>query len=352
MRISLRRKLMLGVLVSCSILALTCASAWYSVKIIKENTLQLTDASIPKLAQLSDMRYYGSEVTRLFLRVSTHGLSDSEVTRLKGKLEDHVQLYEQAEKKYLALQFEAGEKELYEAQNAKWLATLQLIREGLSLVGSNEAQAASRLKELNSTLVAKAKVSHNEAFAAIHSFQTSISDGLRVRVMEDVLRSDAILLLFTILGCAGNIVGGFLFASYLSRRLEGIAEQLGIKAGAVAQAATAISQTSHQLSSGATEQASSLSETAASMNEITAMVARSSNNAQVSRDAMHASRLVADDGRTRMQELLQAIDAIHQANLNIMKEVAQSNRDITAIINIIETIQDKAKVINDIVFQT
>jgi methyl-accepting chemotaxis protein len=349
---SLRRKLMLGVLGSCCILALTCASAWHSLNLLKTNAFSLTDSSIPKLAQLSDMRYFGSEVTRLFLRVSTQGLSDSEVARLKGKLDDHVQLYNSAEKLYLSLPFEAGEKELYETQNARWLETLTLIREGEGLVGKVQAEATARLKELNSTLVAKAKVAHNDAFAQLHAFQTGISDRRRTQTQKDARFGDWVLILFSFSGCAANVVGGYIFVRSLSRRLERIATYLDQEAAAVSQAAGSISQTSFQISSGATEQASSLSETAASMNEITAMVARSSNNARVSREAMVESRRVADEGRQIMQHLLQAIDAIHQANQNIMKEVAQSNQNISEIINIIETIRDKAKVINDIVFQT
>lgn len=341
-----------GVLGSCLILGLTCFSAWYSLNLIKTNFLALTDISVPKLAQLSDMRYFGSEVTRLFLRVSTVGLPASEQQRLKGKLEDHVKLYEEAEARYLAIPFEAGEKELYETQNANWKKALELIREGVGLVGSQAASAPERLRELNATLVAKAKVAHNESFQKLHQFQSQRSDERRSQVTTDAQWGDVVLLIFSVIGCAGNILGGWFFARSLSRSLHGITERLDAEASQLTQAAITISQTSTQLSAGATEQAASLSETAASMNEITTMVATSSSNATLSRDAAATSKKVAVEGRKVMDQLLRSIQEIHDANARIMEEVAQSNRNISEIINIIETIRDKAKVINDIVFQT
>ncbi|HET9237281.1 MAG TPA: methyl-accepting chemotaxis protein [Oligoflexus sp.] len=351
-RLSLHRKLMVVVFSSCMILTLTCASAWYSLKLMKTNVFELTDLSVPKLSQLSDMRYFGSEVVRLFLRVSTKGLPESEVTRLKKKLEDHVQLYAKAEKTYLSLPFEAGEKELYEAQNAKWQDTLALIQEGVTIVTRNDASLDARLKDLNATFVPKAKVSHNESFAKLHQFQSDISNARRQQTLKVARMGDSILAVFVVLGSAFSIIGGFMFARSLSRRLERFVHNLDQEAAQLSRAAHSISATSQALSSGATEQASSLSETAATMNEITAMVTRSSNNARASRDASVESRKVADEGIKVMGQLLQSIEEMDEANQNIMREVAHSNQKITEIINIIETIRDKAKVINDIVFQT
>jgi methyl-accepting chemotaxis protein len=351
-RLSLHRKLMVGVFSSCLILTLTCASAWYSLKLMKTNVFQLTDLSVPKLSHLSDMRYFGSEVVRLFLRVTTKGLPESEITRLTKKLEEHVQLYVKAEKDYLSLPFEAGEKDLYEEQNARWQDTLKLIQEGVGMVSLSDATSEARLKDLNATLVPKAKVSHNESFARLHQFQSDISSARRLQTQKDARMGDSILAIFVVLGSVFNIIGGLVFARSLSRRLERFVQNLDQEAAQLSRSAFSISATSQQLSAGATEQASSLSETAATMNEITAMVTRSSTNARASRDASIESRKVADEGTRVMGQLLQSIEEMKEANENIMREVALSNTKITDIINIIETIRDKAKVINDIVFQT
>lgn len=351
-RLSLHRKLMVGVFSSCLILTLTCASAWYSLELMKTNVFQLTDLSVPKLSHLSDMRYFGSEVVRLFLRVTTKGLPESEITRLTKKLEEHVQLYVKAEKDYLSLPFEAGEKDLYEEQNARWQDTLKLIQEGVGMVSLSDATSEARLKDLNATLVPKAKVSHNESFARLHQFQSDISSARRLQTQKDARMGDSILAIFVVLGSVFNIIGGLVFARSLSRRLERFVQNLDQEAAQLSRSAFSISATSQQLSAGATEQASSLSETAATMNEITAMVTRSSTNARASRDASIESRKVADEGTRVMGQLLQSIEEMKEANENIMREVALSNTKITDIINIIETIRDKAKVINDIVFQT
>ena len=87
-------------------------------------------------------------MTRLFLCISTLGLSEAEFTRLEGKAEDHVELYKKSEGEYLKMPSEPGEKEQFNAQNEKWDGALQITREGEELVGKTDEPATTRMREL------------------------------------------------------------------------------------------------------------------------------------------------------------------------------------------------------------
>ncbi len=350
--LSIKAKLLALVFMSSVVLGAMGIGAWISQNNIKENMERISKKSVPKLSHLSDMRYYGSEVTRLFLRVTTQGLTEKEVDRLKKKLEDHVALYETSQNKYLSMPFEAGEEALFNTQNERWSQALKLIREGVTLIGIKEAAAVERLLALNATLVAKAKVGHNEEFEKLHSFQSRTSDSWRVEAETSAERGNEFLLITAILGISFNFLVGFLFARHISQTLVSISNRLNQEASEVTQAATSIASTSDQLSSGATQQAASLEETAASMNEITAMVSNSAANARKSRDIAGESQIAVKQGREVMENIQAAISDIEQANLSIMDEVKNSNQEINQIVTIIETIRERTKVINDIVFQT
>lgn len=348
----MKTKLLILVIFSSTMLAVMSLGGWYSLKDLKDNMDRVTQLSVPKLSHLSNMRYFGSEVTRLFLRVTTAGLSDSEVSRLKGKLEEHVTLYETSEGHYLKIPFENGEKELFQAQDLKWDETLVLIREGVKLIGQTDESSIARLQSLNSTLVAKSKVGHNTTFQFLQDFQTKKSEEWRAEADKSASNGRNFLLILSSLGISINVIGGILFAQYLARILISISARLNQEALEVRAAAEAIATMSGQISNGATEQAASLVQTSASMNEITAMVSNSATSAKKSRQVASESQTAVSTGKEVMQDLLGAITEIDQSNQLIMSEVANSNQQITEIVSLIETIREKTTVINDIVFQT
>jgi len=111
-------------------------------------------------------------------------------------------------------------------------------------------------------------------------------------------------------------------------------------------------ETSQNLSSSSTEQAAAIQETVATLNEINAMVTKSLDNAAKSAAVANTSQNTAISGKASVEEMIRAIGDINESNQDIMKQIEESNRQISDIIKIINEIGNKTKVINDIVFQT
>lgn len=106
------------------------------------------------------------------------------------------------------------------------------------------------------------------------------------------------------------------------------------------------------LASSSQEQASSLQETVSSVEEINAMISRNATSAEESKTTSLESQKSASNGKQRVDEMLTTIDEIASNNDNVINRMQQTNDEVTEILNIIKNINDKTKVINDIVFQT
>lgn len=95
------------------------------------------------------------------------------------------------------------------------------------------------------------------------------------------------------------------------------------------------------LADSVAEQAASVHETSAAINEITSMVNRTAENAKESSNVAKAASDKAEEGQTTMKRLVAAMETIQESNAQL--------QNIAVIINQINT---KTAVINDIVSKT
>lgn len=148
-----------------------------------------------------------------------------------------------------------------------------------------------------------------------------------------------------------------LFISYfigrtLIRSLNEITLSLSTGAVDTTRAIGQLSSASNSLSSATNQQASAIQETAASIEEISAMVRKSSENAVQSEKVSNHSRERAEEGHSAINQMMTAIHEISLNNDRVVHEVSESNNRLTEVVKVIQEIESKTTVINDIVFQT
>ena len=131
-----------------------------------------------------------------------------------------------------------------------------------------------------------------------------------------------------------------------------IAQALGVAAQKVTDGSEESLQTSQYLSNATNEQAASLQETVASVEEISAMITRNSESAEDSRRTSEQSQASSEKGKATVEEMLAAIMEIADNNDQAMRKMEANSRSISEILEIIKKIEEKTKIINDIVFQT
>ncbi len=162
----------------------------------------------------------------------------------------------------------------------------------------------------------------------------------------------------------GKIVIGFIvvtivaisisliFSLRLSKNLANIAEGLNRETVSVNSISSELKAISTSLSNSSHEQASALQETSASILETSKMIEKNSENAQKGYDLAKRSLLNVNQGKHSINEVMEAITRISESNDEVIKQIDDNNRNISNIVNVINEIGEKTKVINDIVFQT
>jgi methyl-accepting chemotaxis protein len=147
-------------------------------------------------------------------------------------------------------------------------------------------------------------------------------------------------------------ISGFFLAKGLSKSLRQTAGRLGAGAESLLKTAGTTTAASQDLLKGVTQQAEALQQIGASIEQTSSMVAKTAENAKGSAEISRSSEASAKKGRDAVAEVIQSIQSISEGNMEIMRQVEESNRDIREIVKLISEIGNKTKVINDIVFQT
>lgn len=142
------------------------------------------------------------------------------------------------------------------------------------------------------------------------------------------------------------------FIAGLTFNLLGITKGLKQEAQLIVDTSVSMAQVAGKLSEASTEQAASLQETVASIDEISAMITRNADTAGASAKMSEQSTLFAQKGKEKSEQMLESINAIATGNDEIIRQMQQSNSEISEIVKVIQDIGQKTQVINDIVFQT
>lgn len=148
------------------------------------------------------------------------------------------------------------------------------------------------------------------------------------------------------------LIGAIFFALNIAKKMNGVVSELDKSSIEVASGSTNIASQATELSEASTEQAAAIQETVAAIDEISAMVDKNADSARRSREVSGSSRQAAEKGRETVQNMVKAINDIDHSNKEISQQMDSSNKQLSEIINLINDIGTKTKVINEIVFQT
>lgn len=182
----------------------------------------------------------------------------------------------------------------------------------------------------------------------VYKYSQQIIEGIEQRRVRDAYYTIALLMGFIFLGLGVMIW----MIRTIVRKIQNISNDISGNVGEVDLVANKMATTSKRLSESSASQASSLQETAASLEEITAMVAKASESAQQSAQSSAQTQEKAFSGKEAMNAMVNAIDEISTGNAEIIEQVRNSNEQMSEVIQVINEIGNKTKVINEIVFQT
>ncbi len=131
----------------------------------------------------------------------------------------------------------------------------------------------------------------------------------------------------------------------ISSQMDSSSENLRSVVGEIVSA-------SESLSSAANEQAAAIQETSASLEEITSMINVGGEHVRKTTTLSENNLSSVDNGKTIIEKMVQSIELVANSNNVMSKEVETTNVELEKIIQVINELGSKIKVINDIVFQT
>ncbi len=182
----------------------------------------------------------------------------------------------------------------------------------------------------------------------VHEHSTQSVQNIKQRTYYAGLMSIAALWIGMVIGVGLTAAVAF----QVSKSTEEVFGRINKVSDAVAHSSRSIHEEAGELSEAVQRQSSAIQETAASVNEISAMIKNNSDSAVDSRQYSRVSRDHADQGVLDFKKLLASIDDIRKSQESIFLQVEKSHQGVAEINGIISQIDEKTRVINDIVFQT
>ncbi len=147
-------------------------------------------------------------------------------------------------------------------------------------------------------------------------------------------------------------IGGLSFRTSLVRVLKQISEQLNGSTITLNDTSTKVATTSDFLSESSTEQNATIQATSQAVQEISQMTDINRNNVQISAENAKQSQTKIAEGKTAIAQMLSSINQISQSNKKMVEQINRNDTEFAEVVKVIQNIDEKTKIINDIVFQT
>ncbi|WP_397601769.1 methyl-accepting chemotaxis protein [Silvanigrella sp.] len=158
--------------------------------------------------------------------------------------------------------------------------------------------------------------------------------------------------IFSVIGIMLSLIIGIKLSIHTLNKINEVIFNVNNVFNNVNDSSISLNGTSQNLSSTASELAASLHETVVAVDEITAMVNKNAENATQSKIVSNETSSIADYSKNNIEKMVQDIQNIQNDNNQFQIKSAENNKKMTEIINIISEINNKTKIINNIVFQT
>lgn len=329
--------------------------AYQGFQNVENSNAKIIDETVPNLALVNEMSFHYKEIRIQLRTLGLAELSEEEKALATKNAQAAISAYEESNQKYTQINFVPGEKELYEKLNSDWQNFKTLGGKVFNLAKSNNAEDTKLMHKIFHKDCPEAAEKYMLSLQALISFhRTNLK---RYTLISKKISNDtnSLIMKISIIGIILSIFIGFIFAqnaTKLSKTINEIALKLKTSADTVLNASSKIAASSEELSRTTNVQAASIQQTSSSIEEINSMINANSLNANQSATASEQSLASAQSGKDVVDEMIKAIDQIHQSNNTIMDQINHSNKEISDIVQLIKEIGNKTKIINDIVFQT
>ncbi len=315
----------------------------------------VTKNVIPKISLLRDMDV---SYQKIRIQVRTLGLDNLSKTQRELAIENaqrEVANYERASKDLKQYLKTDKYKRLYSELENEWMKFKGV---GVRALELGRIYDKDSRKELLEIFLVHCPVAAEKFQTSLNNYNTEVNTELTesIALSDDVAKQiefiDFLLVIVMVGGISVGLFVGITFATKISNQFRDTIEGLTNSSSILTSNANTISKTSRELAEASQEQDAAIHESTASLEEISSMVRMTAENAKTSSDLAGGSLERATKGKSLVADMNISMDSIHHSIDTIVKELEFNDEKMKQIASLISSIDEKTKVINDIVFQT
>lgn len=348
----MRWRLGLVLLVSTLSLMFMGISGLLSILAVNRTVTSLTAETIPALGLISSLEITMKNCQVGLLELTLPGISDAEIEKVYNQTKADLAIFDGQLKKMSSLQSGAQEREQIQLLEKAWVDFQAGIHHSLELVISGSAADreafAERYRKDLSSLQQRIQKSLEQLSSqnANHSHsQSENAENVTRQARYGMLSLLALMLTFI-------AVSGLLLIRNIDRTLQLIMTHVDTQSQEVLASATRVdclSQSFHETAQGTSK---SVQACAANLEEITAMVQKTYQNAERSTEMASLAREASAAGDESVAQIAEAMDLIERTTESFVQNLEERGKDVATIETIFHDVTEKARLINDIVFQT
>lgn len=349
---SLKAKFLTGMILIYLGLILVGFTGYYGLNRVVAEYENLVIQSVPKLGDISGMRARAAQIRADLFKTLVYQNDAKAVEEISVNLEKSLDRYKAISKEYKERKFFSKEEEdKYNVVEKEAAVILNFAGEILEEIkkqeSSNQEMISEKLKEFEPVALV-----HQKALLNLDDYIVDSSAEWSKDSNEIASKSKLLLSIVAIVTVILSFIGATFFVFKLTNVLQSVADALKENSSRVEKNTIDVQNASNELASSSTEQASALQETVTATTEVASMIHMTAENSKVSLEKAHSTQRSATLGQDAVEKMLVSIDGISRSNKEISQQVEKSNVELKEILDLIALINEKTKVINDIVFQT
>lgn len=156
----------------------------------------------------------------------------------------------------------------------------------------------------------------------------------------------------SITGIIASFILGYLISHSINSRITKIARTMEEEGDTLDSISNQLDSRSNDMKVVSSDLSAAATETTSSLHEITQMIKNNTEGANRVSNLIDQSKNHLNDGVRFLEDLTARINQVENSSTELSETIQQSNDELTEILKVFHEVNNKTKVINDIVFQT
>jgi methyl-accepting chemotaxis protein len=323
-----------------------------TVRAVNHMVITLTADTIPSMDVITSLEKSLKSCQVGLLELTLSGIQDAEIESTYKATKAELQNFETHLKKLLSLTAAQAEANQIKAIESSWVEFQTEINRSLDLVISGSAADRETFADRYRNHIEghRSNIQKNlEKIAAWNAeqgqIQSSAAEELTKKARYGMIVMVSVLLVFI-------AVSSMALIRNIDRALHSIMGNVLANSHEVFASAKRVDTLSQTLNEGSQDTSRSLQACVSNLTEITQMVDRSHQNAGRSIQLASLAREASLGGDQAVTQIAEAMQGIERATQDFVRNMEERAKDVATIELIFREVTEKARMINDIVFQT